>query len=267
MLKRFFSYYKPYRRLFWLDFSAAVVSGLLELGFPLAVTLLVDELLPSGDWARIVVAAVILLGVYIMNSLLIAVYTYWGHMLGINIETDMRQNAFNHLQKLSFSYFDNQKTGHMVSRLTKDLEEIGEVAHHGPEDAFIAIMTLVGAFTIMLFINVPLALVTFCVVPIIIWLTTKYGGQMTLTWRNLFNSVGRFNNRIEENVGGIRVVQAFTNEAHERELFASENSTYRITKLEAYRIMAMSSTINYLSMRLTQMIVMVAGSYFVLQGS
>ena len=267
MLKRFFSYYQPYRGLFVLDFSCAVISGVLELGFPMAVKLFVDTLLPSQQWGTIVAASIALLVIYVINTGLMATVTYWGHMLGINIETDMRRKAFDHLQKLSFGYFDNQKTGHLVGRLTKDLEEIGEVAHHGPEDLFIAVMTFIGAFLLMLSVNVNLALITVVVVPLTAWVTSRYGSRMTDNFRALYGRVGDFNARIEENVGGIRVVQAFANEDHERALFARDNQNYRSTKLAAYRIMAASTSLSYMSMRLTQMVVMIAGSYFVLSGS
>ena len=146
MLKRFFAYYQPYKGLFMLDFGCAVLAGLLELGFPIAVKVFVDDLLPGGEWGFIIAATVGLLAIYLLNTGLMAVVTYWGHMLGINIETEMRRRAFDHLQKLSFGYFDNVKTGHLVGRLTKDLEEIGEIAHHGPEDLFIAVMTFIGAY-------------------------------------------------------------------------------------------------------------------------
>jgi ATP-binding cassette subfamily B protein len=265
LLKRFFAYYQPHRGLFVLDFSCAVASGLLELGFPIAVKLLIDTLLPTGQWGLIAVASAILLAVYVLNAGLMAMVTYWGHMLGINIETEMRRKAFDHLQKLSFGFFDNQKTGHLVARLTKDLEEIGEVAHHGPEDLFIAVMTLVGAFILMFTVNMKLAVITALVVPLTAWLTTRYGGRMTRNWQALYGKVADFNARIEENVGGIRVVQAFANEDHERRLFAADNQGYRKTKLEAYRIMAASTSLSYLSMRLIQMVVMVAGSYLVLE--
>ncbi|MFL5206174.1 MAG: ABC transporter ATP-binding protein [Microvirga sp.] len=266
LLKRFFAYYQPHRGLFVLDFSCAVASGLLELGFPIAVKLLIDTLLPTSQWGLIALASAILLAVYVLNAGLMATVTYWGHMLGINIETEMRRKAFDHLQKLSFGFFDNQKTGHLVARLTKDLEEIGEVAHHGPEDLFIAVMTLVGAFILMFTVNMKLAVITALVVPLTAWLTTRYGGRMTRNWQALYGKVGDFNARIEENVGGIRVVQAFANEDHERRLFAADNQGYRKTKLEAYRIMAASTSLSYLSMRLIQMVVMVAGSYLVLKG-
>jgi ATP-binding cassette subfamily B protein len=266
LLKRFFVYYRPHRGLFMLDFCCAVASGLLELGFPIAVKLFIDTLLPTGQWGLITLASGILIAIYILNAGLMATVTYWGHMLGINIETEMRRKAFDHLQKLSFGFFDNQKTGHLVARLTKDLEEIGEVAHHGPEDLFIAVMTLAGAFILMFTVNVKLAVITALVVPLTAWLTTRYGGRMTRNWQALYGRVGDFNARIEENVGGIRVVQAFANEDHERRLFAVDNQGYRKTKLEAYRIMAASTSLSYLSMRLIQMVVMIAGSYLVLNG-
>ncbi|WGF88485.1 ABC transporter ATP-binding protein [Marinivivus vitaminiproducens] len=267
MLRRFFEYYRPHRGLFILDFSCAVLSGLLELGFPMAVRSFVDDLLPGQDWGLIVLASVGLLAIYLINTGLMTIVTYFGHALGINIETEMRRKSFDHLQKLSFRFYDNQKTGHLVARVTKDLEEIGEVAHHGPEDLFIAIMTLIGAFILMFVVHPPLAFITVTIVPVTFWLTWRFGGRMTQNWRALFGKVGQFNARIEDNVGGMRVVQAFANEDHERQLFAVDNESYKRTKLEAYRIMATSISINYLGMRLTQLVVMVAGAAFVLNGS
>ncbi len=267
MLRAFFAHYRPYRRLFAIDFGSAVVVGLLELGFPIAVTLFIDRLLPNGNWPAIIWASVGLLVVYLVNAGLLSVVTYWGHVLGVNIETDLRANAFDHLQRLSFGYFDEHKTGHLVARLTKDLEEIGEVAHHGPEDAFVAVMTLVGALMLMFTIHVPLALMTGVVLPFSVWLTGRYGGRLTTNWRALFHRVAEFNHRIEENVGGIRVVQAFANEDHERALFAIDNLAYRATKLKAYGMMAASVSLGYLGLRLTHIVVMVAGAYFVLSGA
>jgi ATP-binding cassette subfamily B protein len=266
MLKRFFAYYRPHRGLFLLDFGCAVLSGLLELGFPLAVRGFIDHLLPGQDWALILLASAALLAVYVTNTGLMMIVTYWGHALGINIETEMRRRAFDHLQKLSFRFYDNQKTGHLVARVTKDLEEVGEVAHHGPEDLFIAIMTFIGAFALMFMVHPPLAFMTALIVPLTGWLSSHYGSRMTATWRAIYGRVGAFNARIEENVGGMRVVQAFANEEHEKALFAEDNAKYRTTKLQAYKIMAASTTISYLGMRLTQMVVMIAGSYFVIQG-
>ena len=267
MLRQFFDYYRPWKRLFFLDFGCAVLSGLLELAFPLAVQAFIDRLLPSGNISLTVLAALGLMAIYLLNAGLMAVVIYWGHMLGINIETEMRRRAFDHLQKLSFSYFDRVRTGKLVARVTRDLEEIGEVAHHGPEDLFIAVMTFVGAFLLMLTINLELALITAAVVPACVAIVAVYGGRMTRTWRDIYSRVAAFNVRLEENVGGMRVVQAFANEEHESALFARDNAAYRDTKLSAYKVMAASSSLNYMGMRLIQVIVMVAGAIFVLNGS
>ncbi len=232
MLKDFFAYYRPYRTLFLVDFGCAVLSGLLELGFPMAVKAFVDVLLPRQDFGLIILAAAGLALLYVANAGLMVVVTYWGHVLGINIETTMRERAFAHLQKLSFRFFDGQKTGHLVARVTKDLEEIGEVAHHGPEDVFIAVMTLLGAFALMAYVHPQLALATAAILPLIAFVTIRYGGRMTRNWQAQYGRVGAFNARIEENVGGIRVVKAFANEPHERALFATDNARYRAAKLE-----------------------------------
>lgn len=245
-----------------LDFGCAVIAGLLELAFPLAVSQFIDKLLPEGNWPIIVMASLGLLGVYALNTVLNYIVTYWGHMLGVNIETDMRRKMFDHIQKLSFRFFDNNKTGHLVGRVTNDLNEIGELAHHGPEDIFIAVMTLVGSFTLMAYINLELALLTFIIIPIMAWLIIVFGGRMTSTYRKLFKNVGNFNARIEENVGGIRVVQSFANEEHEKELFAADNQNFRQTKLRAYKTMAKSISITYMLMRLVTIFVMVCGAWF-----
>ncbi len=265
MLKRFFAYYRPHRRLFVLDFTCAVLSGLLELAFPLAVKAFVDKLLPGQNWGLILGATAGLLAIYGVNTGLQYIVNYWGHVLGILIETEMRRKIFDHLQKLSFRFYDNQKTGRLVARVTKDLEDVGEVAHHGPEDAFIAVMTFLGSFALMFSLNVKLALITGLVVPPMMWISTRYGRAMTQNMRTLFGQVGDFNARIEENVGGIRVVQAFGNENHERALFAQDNARYRATKLNAYLLMSKSMSLSYMTMRLVQILVMIASAYFVLR--
>lgn len=266
MFRRFFSYYAPYKKLFYLNFGCAILGGLLELGFPMEVKTFIDKLLPAQNWTLIIAAAVGLLLIYLINTGLMAIVNYWGHALGVGIETDMSREAFNHLQKLSFSYYDNTKTGHIITHVTKDLEEVGEIAHHGPEDIFIALMTFIGAFLLMATVHMPLALLTIIIVPSMTWLVSRHGAQMTETWRRLFGQVGNFNARIEESIGGIRVVKAFANERQEEKLFAQDNANYRTTKLHAYRIMTANLTLSYLSTRLVQLIVMVAGTWYVADG-
>ncbi len=266
MIRQFFAYYRPYMRLFYLDFGCAVVVGMLELGFPLAINQFIDNLLPSENWPLILLATAGLLLIYALNTALQYVVNYWGHMLGINIETDMRRKLFDHIQKLSFRYFDNNKTGHLIARITTDLQDIGELAHHGPEDIFIAIMTLLGAFALMAMIHWELALLTFLIVPIILWVAMHFSSKMTVTFRALFRSVGQFNARIEDAIGGVRVVKAFANEDHERQLFAVDNGRYRATKLTAYQIMSKALALSYMLMRFIIVFVMVAGTWYVIRG-
>ncbi|MDN4620934.1 ABC transporter ATP-binding protein [Paenibacillus sp. PsM32] len=265
MLKRFFAYYRPYKGLFVIDFGCAIIAAILELAFPLAVNRVIDDLLPGGEWRVILWACVGLLGIFVVSSFLNYVVTYWGHKLGINIETDMRKKLFDHVQRLPFRFFDNAKTGHLVSRMTNDLMDIGEIAHHGPEDLFIAVMTLVGAFALMASINMDLAILTFVVVPLMIYLSLFFGRKMSVAFRRMFGDIADFNARVENNVTGMRVVQAFANEDHEISQFAINNGRFRRTKLVAYRIMAWNSSISYILMKFVSIFVLVCGTWFVIE--
>lgn len=265
MLRRFFEYYRPYKGLFMLDFGCAIFAALLELAFPLAVNRVVDDLLPSGNWEIILYACMALLFVYVLSSVMHFVVTYWGHKLGINIETDMRKQLFNRVQKLSFRFFDNNKTGHLVSRMTNDLMDIGEIAHHGPEDLFIAVMTLLGAFGIMLGINWKLAVLTFIIVPLMIYLSLYFSQKMSRAFKRMFSDIADYNARVENNVSGIRVVQAFANEDYEIAKFADNNNRFRTTKLIAYKIMAWNSSFSFILMKTVSIFVLVCGTYFVIQ--
>ena len=266
MIKRFFSYYAPYKGLFALDFGSAVVAGLLELAFPLAVAYFIDTLLPQNDFGLIVITSIVLLVIYCLTAVLRGVVNYFGHMLGIHIETDMRRQVFSHLQKLSFRFFDNNKTGQLITHVTKGLEDIGEVAHHGPEDLFLAIMTFLGAFVLTFMTNWQLAAITVVLVPVMTWLVSTYGARMNNNWRELYGRVGDFNTRVEDSIGGVRVVKAFANEGHEERLFAGNNEAYRITKLKAYALMTASNVVTFLSTRLIQLAVMIFGAWMVTRG-
>lgn len=266
MIRRFFSYYRPYKWLFMLDFGCAIIAGLMELAFPVAINTFIDDLLPGSKWDMILWASLGLLALYALNTLLMYVVNYWGHMLGINIETDMRRKLFAHIQKLSFRFFDNSKTGHLIGRLTNDMNMIGEMAHHGPEDLFIAVMTLIGSFLLMLSINWKLAVITFIIVPAIIWVVVYFNQKMTKAIHQLFRDVGDFNARIEDSVGGVRVVKAFSNEAYEEKQFAVNNGRFRLTKLGSYKLIAKNGSISYMMMRFVTLFVMVCGTWFVIQG-
>lgn len=262
MLRQFFSYYKPHKRLFIIDFSAAVVVALLELAFPVAVQWFIDKLLPGQDWNTIVVTSVLLLIIYIISTYLQYVVSYLGHKLGINIETDMRRDLFYQVQRQSFRFFDNTKTGHIMSRITNDLFDLGELAHHGPEDFFISIMTFMGAFFIMFTINPVLALIVLITVPLLIFLITFGNIRMNKAWRKMYANIAGVNARIEDAVSGVRVVQSFTNEEFEKERFQENNEKFRLVKVGAYKIMGIVHSNIFLLMRLMTLLVLVVGAWF-----
>ena len=260
-LKQFFKYYKPHRRLFIVDFTSAVIVAILELAFPVAVQWFIDDLLPSGEWNTIVTVSILLLAVFLLSTFLQFVVSYLGHVLGINIETDMREELFTHVQRQSFRFFDNIKTGHVMSRITNDLFDIGELAHHGPEDFFIAIMTFFGAFGIMFWINPKLALVTLIVIPFLIWLITYCNIKMNGAWSSMYGKIADVNGRVEDSVSGARVVQSFTNEEFEISRFKKDNGRFRVAKIVAYKVMAATHSSIYMMTRLLTLLVLVYGAW------
>ncbi|MBC2191198.1 ABC transporter ATP-binding protein [Listeria sp. FSL L7-0229] len=249
-----------------MDFGCAVLAAILELAFPVAVNHVIDTLLPGKDFGLIITAALALLFFYILNTFMQYIVTYFGHMLGLNIETDMRRDLFSHLQKQPFGFYDNQKTGKLMSRMTTDLFEIGEVAHHGPEDIFISIMSLFGAFFLMLNINVKLAISTFILVPILTVLIVYFNKRMTKVTTGIFKDLGNFNAGVENAISGVRVVQAFANEPHEKGRFALLNQAYRQSKLMFYKVMGLSFSFNYFLMRLISLFALLFGAYFTING-
>lgn len=267
MLKKFFSYYKPHKRLFIIDFSSAVFVAILELAYPVAVQWFIDDLLPTGDWSMITKISTLLLVVFILSTFLQYVVSYFGHKLGINIETDMRQQLFTHVQRQSFRFFDNTKTGHIMSRITNDLFDIGELAHHGPEDLFIAIMTLIGAFTIMYNINPELAIIAIVMVPILSVVATYGNIMMNRAWKNMYGKIADVNARVEDSVSGVRVVQSFTNETFEIARFKEDNGQFRLAKLVAYKVMAGTHSSIYMLTRLVTLVVLVVGAWFTYKGA
>lgn len=266
MIKRFYSYYKPYKRLFIIDFGCAVLAGVLELAFPLAVQWFIDTLLPGEDWPTIVTVSFGLSLLYLISTGLQFVVNYWGHKLGINIETDMRQELFQHVQKQSFKFFDNAKTGHLMSRITNDLMDIGELAHHGPEDLFIALMTFLGAFFIMLTLNVKLALITVCLLPFLLLIMIFGNLKMNKAWKRMYGEIAEVNGRVEDSISGVRVVQSFTNEEFEINRFKQNNKKFRRAKLRGYKIMSFSLSGIYIMTRLMTLVVLIVGAWFVYDG-
>lgn len=266
MLSKFFSYYKPYKKLFLVDFGCAVLSAALELVFPVAVNRVIDQVLPDGSLKTILMFAIILFALYLFNMTMNYIVVVLGHRLGINIETDMRRDLFKHYQKQSYSYFDRVKTGELMSRITTDLFEISELAHHGPEDVFITIMTLIGAFFLMMDVHVELAIITVILVPVLGFTLAFFNKLMVKVNQGIFENLAAFNAGIQNALSGIRVVKAFANEDHEKQMFEGMIQGYRDYKMRFYQTMGFSSSFNYILMRLVNLFAFLAGSYYTLQG-
>lgn len=266
MLRDFMAYYRPYKKLFLLDFSCAIIVAILELAFPIMVQSTINKILPTGNWSMIIAISLGLLSVYVLNTILHYIVIYYGHSLGVNIEADMRQDLYNHIQRQGFDYFDNRETGKLITRLTSDLFEISEVAHHGPEDIFITSFTLLGAFVLMLNIHVKLAIMTFILVPFIILALVFFNKRMTYVNNRIYDDLADFSAGIEASVGGVRVVQAFANEEYEQGRFGKINRAYKVSKFLFYKMMGISNAYNYILMRLITLFALFFGAYYTIQG-
>lgn len=266
MIKKFFSYYKPYKKLFMIDFICAVIAAILELIFPIAVNEVIDQILPHGSLKTILMFSVILFALYILSMTLNYIVVTLGHRLGINIETDMRRELYEHYQKQSYAYFDNTKTGELMSRITTELFEVSELAHHGPEDIFITVMTLVGAFILMYNTHTQLAIITILLIPLLAVLLSIFNKRMVQVNQRIYSTLSSFNSGIQNALSGIRVVKAFANEDYEKENFEKLIQGYRDTKIDFYQTMGLSSSFNYILMRLINLFAFLAGSFFTIRG-
>ncbi len=266
MIWDFIKYYKPHRGLFFLDMFAALGLAFFDLLFPFASRFFINDILPSGNYDFLWIFGVVFILLYIFRFFLDYIVTFYGHVLGVRIEYDMRKDLFAHIQKLSFKFFDETKIGQLMSRIVNDLNEITELAHHGPEDVFISAIMLVGSFFILLSINVPLTLITFVLIPFMIYFTIKINISMRSNFRDIRKVIGEVNSRVEESLLGIRVVQSFANEEYEREKFDIGNKKFKDLRTHAFKLMGVfSGGINWFASQLT-LISLVAGGTFVYRG-
>ncbi len=263
MIREFIKYYKPHRALFILDFTCAFVMSLMDLVFPIFTKKIIDDLLPSGNIQRIMYFGIILLTLYIIRAILQFVIDYWGHTLGVRIEYDMRRKLFKHINNLSFSYFDNVKTGQIMSRLVNDLNQISELAHHGPEDLFIALITFIGSFCIMLTLNVKMTLVIFSIMPIMLTFAIIKNRELKKSFRDLRVKIGEINSQAEDSISGVRVVKAFNNEEYEEDKFDIGNKSFKDTKQISYKVLGQFfSGITFFSNTIS-LVVLMYGSYLI----
>lgn len=237
MIRQFITYYKPHRKLFALDLLCALLIAAVDLIFPLASRYAMQALLPDNAYAAFFALIAVLVASYLMRAGFQYFVGYWGHVLGVYMETDMRRELFAHLQRLPFRFYDQNRTGRLMSRVVNDLFEVVELAHHGPEDLFISLVTLIGAFIILLTINWPMALLVFALVPLIIFFTARRRRMMNETSRQVKERTAGINADIESSISGARTAKAFGNERYEIEKFEHGNERYRTAKKQYYRQM------------------------------
>ncbi len=238
MLKRFIKYYKPHRGLFTVTMAAAVLGAVLTVFIPAVTRHLLDKSIPNEDLAGIIRNLMIMLILILLTTAMSYIRVKWGHILGVRIEFDMRAEFFSHLQKLSFNYFDNVKTGHLMSRISNDLGQIAEVAHHAPEDLLISLSLLIGAFIAMFSFNAPLAIIAMIPIPFMVGWGVFYGGSMRRGFRNVRKKIADINSRVENSVQGVREVKSYANEDEEIDKFDIVNVSFRSAKEKMYGIMA-----------------------------
>jgi ATP-binding cassette subfamily B protein len=234
----FASYYRPHLALFAADMLCALLTAAVDLAFPMMTKYTIDRLLPQGLYRFFLVMIGLMLLVYVLRTGFSYFVTYWGHTLGAYIETDMRRDLFNHLQRLSFSFYDNHRTGHIMSRVTNDLWEVTELAHHGPEDLFISLITLGGSLALIFFIRWEIAVALIILAPLMLAHTLHSRSRMMRVSKAVKEQTGEINATLESSISGARVVKAFTNESYEAAQFQKGNQAFKAAKKTYYRSMA-----------------------------
>ncbi len=268
--KKFLSFYKPYMNIFALDMLCAFLAAGVSLVNPLIVRYITNELLPNqslgqaGEMLVKLLVAMLLLAVLQMSCNYYI--TYKGHMMGAKMEYDMRAELFSHYQKLSFNFYDNEKTGQLMSRITNDLFDITELCHHGPEDLAISVIKVVGAFVILLQVNVKLTLIVFAFIPIMVIFASIIRKKMRQAFRKNRVKIADINAGIEDNLSGIRVVKSFANEDLENEKFKMGNDAFLESKRNSYLNMAtFHSGLNFF-ITLLNVAVVIGGGFFIIHG-
>ena len=266
MLRSFAHYYKPHWKLFVFDMICALVAAGCDLVYPVVSRNIINTYIPDKNIRLILTWCAALLVIYIIQTVMQYFMQYQGHIVGVRMQADMRRDVFEHLQKLPFSYFDEHKTGVIMSRIVNDLMDISEFAHHGPEDLFISLVTVVGAFIILCTVNIPLTLITFAVLPFLVLFIIKKRSAMTLAFRKNRIEIAEVNASLENSIAGIRVSRAFTGEREEEKKFAENNQRYVTVRERSYRVMAeFFSGTNFLT-SLMNVVILAAGGYCVYRG-
>ena len=262
MIKKFFSYYRPHMGLFIIDMICAFLVAVCNLFFPFVTGNIISVYIPDKRLDLVLVWCGVLLFVYVFKAFLAYVIQYWGHVMGVRIQGDMRKDFFHHIELLSFSYFDNNKTGAIMSRIVNDLFEISELAHHGPEDLFLSAITLVGALVLIALINPWLALIVAAIVPFMCWFAVVQRRKQKAAFARMREETGEINAEAESAISGIRVAKAYTAEEHEIAKFDVANCNYQAARSRAYKSMGVFNSGMGLFTDVLYLVALLAGGLF-----
>lgn len=265
LLKKFIPYYKPQMKIFVLDLIAAFLTSACDLLYPILSRTLINDYIPQGNVRILWMWAVALLLIYLAKAALTYFMQYLGHQMSVDMQADMRRDAFVHLQKLPFSYYDEHETGTIMSRMINDLMDISELAHHGPEDLFISLVLIIGSFIYLCTINVYLTLMIFAVLPFLVFFAIKMRLRMNRAFMESRVTIGEVNATLQSSISGIRVAKAFTNSEFETKKFQEGNHAFRVARVFAYKTMAEFAAGTSFIIDFLNVVVLAAGGYFASQ--
>ena len=259
MLKRFISYYKPHKVMFAFDMLASLFMSIIALCYPIITRMIYKEYVADENIKMVIILGVVLLVLYLIRMLLKFFVQYYGHVIGVKMQAQMRRDMFSHLQELPFSYYDEHETGKIMSRMTNDLQNVSELAHHGPENLFICGVTIIGSFAYLLFINWILALIVFGCVPFLVVISIIMRKKMNEAFTETRKSVAQINASLESSITGIRVTKAFTNKDKELQKFEDGNVDYVKSRSKAYKAMGLFSSSTGFVVDVFNVVLLVAG--------
>lgn len=264
LIKKFVKYYKPHRKLFILDITSAFFVAMIDLIFPAISRNIINEIVPDKNFDMLIRMVLFLFGLFVIRGILRYIIHYWGHVVGVRMEADMRNKLFSHIQTQDIQFFDNTKVGHLMSRIVNDLRDISELAHHGPEDLFLSVIMFIGSFIILVQIEPTLTFILFSFVAIIVFYAITRRKKMRNAFRSVRKEIANVNTNIENSLSGVREAKTYTNEEMEYEKFLIGNTKFKESREYAFKSMAEFSTgIDFL-MKFLNLIILGFGGYFII---
>ena len=266
LLRRFMAYYAPHKKLFAMDMTAALLVAVIGVVYPMITRVMLNDLIPNRNYRMVVIFGVTLLVLYLVKMLLNYFIQYQGHMMGVYMQAQMRSDMFAHLETLPYGFYDTHETGKIMSRMTNDLFDVSELAHHGPENIIISVLSIVIAFTYLSTINIFLTLIIFACVPFLMIISYTLRRKMRKAFRDTRSAMADINASLESSISGIRVTKAFTNAEKEQEKFEEGNGRFRLARKESYDAMGRFHSGNTFITDIFNVVVLIAGGFFLYRG-